>query len=414
MSDSEMREEKSASDDIPNFKNQLYRQLKWAFYLGFFTLSVGMASITIAHKEFPEGSFGHEFLRDLGISVVIAGLLGIFYETFTHWFGRAAAKLQLEKDAKKLHSIGIDIAELVAQLKMANDPVSRIRYILEMSLTPTPKYRPLILNIELLLREIFRIHDIGNTLRAKEIQEYIHLIAWILKKYAVSGATTSRRLLEGMLAMGDDVCDYAPSELRELTLQILSSQMRSMRRGDKYDSLANIWLYSNMSNDYVNTTRQALANGVCVRRIFNLCNVNPNSRAQDLDTALDLVKKHISIIKHIGFEYRFMTEAMLKDLDVSILEPAGVMTLETLKTTYFGHFHHVEDKKMLRFETKNRTDMSCLGLSTYSTDSTSSDYEAKNALFEHLWDISKVIPFEEIDNLKKTTKISDEVNVLEW
>jgi hypothetical protein len=378
------------ADDITAFRNDLRRQAILALLIGLGTIALGILIIAISHRRYSIlTEFDGEIVRDVGISVVIAGLLGGFYEIFIKWTGRAEAKVRMEKSTRRLLKMGSNVESLVTQVAGGDDPVLLIRRMLELRLSPNRKYEPVITNVEKLLREIFCIHSLGNRLQAKEIEEYVALIAWILEKYTVRSATASRKILEGMLDGGDTFCEYSPFELRVFTLQILSTQMKAMRKGDSYDSLANIWLYTNMSQHYILNTHQALSSGVGIRRIFNLCNEQSTNRAQNFDSALDLVRKHIIEFNEPGFQYRFLIRSSLKKLDQNIIHNAGIINAENVESMYFGHFYHTKDKKMLRFDSKNGSKMTGLNVTTFSTGNISPDFEAKTVLFEHFWNIAE-------------------------
>jgi hypothetical protein len=363
----------------------LERQAAHARRVGLATTAFGAVIIGLAHWYYGAQEFWGEFFRDIGISLVVAGIVGIYYDWFINSTGRARALALMRGDIQSLLKTGENVEMLMEKVSGGNDPVMGIKRTLEFELLPNYKYSKVIDGVERLLREIFAIRDLHNKKAAKEIAEYIRYIAWILEEYTVCGAIASRKLIEGMYGEGETGFDYSPLELRVLTLKLLSCQMDSMRERDEYHSLANTWLYAKMSNSYIEATHRALKEKVKIRRIFNLCREETSSRIGDFEAAVKLATDHIFEFGEPEFECRFMTCQVVDALELGILENAGVSSRDSVKVMYFGHFYHTDDNKMFRFESKSSGDIGALNITTYSTNVNNPNFLMRRLLFDHLW-----------------------------
>lgn len=371
---------------------EIFRQSLIAYFFATLTGVIGFFILYASHDtRMVSDPVIAEVLRDIGIAFLVAALVGIFYDVFNKRVGRARAKIKMEKDTGSLIAMGSKIESLVKELAGLDNPVRRIRGVLERELRPGIKYSPVIQSVVRLLDEIFRIRQLCDSKQTKEVHEYMRLTGWVLEKYAVRLATQTRTILEGMTAADDTVysSDYFPPERRAMTLEILATQMRAMRSNDSYDSVTNLWLYVNLSRSYIDATRSALQNGLKIRRIFNICHEQSKGRnSRGLYRAFELARLQIAEFPEKTFEYKFLTNESLNRLNPDILNAAGLYDRAAMKTTYFGHFHHAADGKMLRFDPKDEVDMEGLAIVVYPLDGENDECAARRRLFEHLWEVA--------------------------
>ena len=290
---------------------EIFRQSLIAYLFAALTGIIGFFMLYASHDtRMINDPVLAEVLRDIGIAFLVAALVGIFYDVFNKRVGRARAKIKMEKDTASLIDMGAKIENLIRELAGLDNPVRRIRGVLERELRPGMKYSPVIQGVVKLLDEIFRIHQLCDSKQTKEVHEYMRLMGWVLEKYVVRLAIQTRTILEGMSAADDTVysCDYFPPERRAMTLEILATQMRAMRSNDSYDSVTNLWLYTNLSRSYIDATRSALQNGLKIRRIFNICQEQSKGKnSRGLHRAFELAKLQIAEFPEKTFEYKFLT-----------------------------------------------------------------------------------------------------------
>lgn len=363
------------------------KQSKQAWLWGGVTLVLGVALLLAAHPPLDEKS-SWKFASDIGISLVIAALVGIFYDVFNKQTGRTKEKLKMEDNVRSLIKLGGEIEDLLKQLDMSNDPLRKIKTTLEQRLSPTSEYRAIIAGLDKFLEDILAIHQIRNELNVDEGREYLQCVGWVLEKYTVQSAAQARTVLEGMQTKGNLVLQHAffPPERRQLTLEILSAQLRALHSDDASDSVVNVWLYVDMSKGFIDAMHAAMDKGAKVRRIFNLCREQVGDEA-NLKKAIRLTQAHIKEFDGKNFEYRYLKLSTLDCLDPEILQGGDVGDIDQLKSTYFAHFCHLKEQKALRFVPSFAgPEMQGVAMKVYSMGIRDFEYEAKTALFNHLWD----------------------------
>lgn len=370
---------------IKKYKNIIIKKFITIFWLALLALFLGFFLLAISYSLEHE-SVLHHLSRDFGISFLVAAIVGVALDQLSKLDSNAVDKFKFEENFNTLKRAQVGFDELSDALRESVDPELAIKKNLN-QLFSDKKYKPFAESVMNLIHETKEIRNLEENTGTKEIKDYVDMLNWLIKKYAVNNASQFRRLLQALKENERDSVEFTPPDRRDAMLQLLSAQMKSMKKGDRYDSVTNVWLYNNMSDEYISCTENALKSGVTIRRIFNICDAEAPERDRgNIESEKKSIKKQIDRFGHIpGFHYKYLTLEMLNKLDEQIIKHCGISDPKDVKKLFFGHFYHQKTRKMLRFE-PDRMKITKIRINVYPFDAKTQDIISFEKLFEHIWE----------------------------
>ena len=330
-----------------------------------------------------------EVMRDLGIGFAVGAAVGIFYEGIIKVDEKVRNEVVLRGSLEKLDDAAQQMrgaSEVFARLENSE---SALRQSLD-DILPNRKYSDIKTSLMKLVSYLNESRALENHIDSKEVNEYVGLLNWLVSEYVVKAADEFNDLFRGLAGENERRAFFRPPERRAVTLQMLSAQMNAMTEGDSYDSLTNAWLYRNMSDEYISASCRALIAGVEIRRIFNICTLEADTR-ENFNEAKAIIQTQIARFSSLPtnrFHCRFLTCGTLSKIHAYTLEQAKVNRIDEVKQLTFGHFHHRATGNMIRFDPQ-RPDMSIMKINVYPNGGDDNDADCYSRLFEHLWEVAE-------------------------
>lgn len=216
--------------------------------------------------------------------------------------------------------------------------------------------------------------------------EYVALVDWMLDEYVLSGAKDLAHLMRALNPEEMDFhASYAPPDRKSLAQRIFAAQMKSMKCGDEYHSLTNLCLYEGGdAKMFIDAIKDALQNGVSVRRLFNLCELEVDSSPMlSWTTVCKMIGDQMSLFSSGKFQARVLRVKEAALVDREITNGCNLPNADAVKNLYFGIFVHRQGGAVV-FRA-SPTDITKLSLEAFQK---SKNVKPTMDLFDHLWNMS--------------------------
>lgn len=327
--------------------------------------------------------------EELGIAMMVAGLVGIGIDFLALATGRFRRELEFEDYLAT-------ISAAARGFKTWGDPLAKIDALLY-SLMPSEKYLTFRRSTVDTIRKVSGIRTLEeNPERPTEVKYIVDFLGFATRAFVGDVAEKMRGLIENLHKGEEITVSYSPPDRFALNRRLLAAQMSSLTAGDRYDSLCNVRLYTGDGKDeFAKATKAALMDPkITIRRIYNVCSVDGLDRAlDDWTRAKAIIDAHISDFQFAGerFQVRFLTSAVLttsRDSIRTAAANANIDDVEFLRKTFFGIFYHGKDQMIYygSVPSNAKTLNVTVGRKSLGTK------KDEVSLFEVLWECSKGVP----------------------
>jgi hypothetical protein len=358
---------------------------KIAFFLSTAFVAFGYLLCRLNEKLYAV-PYAKDLWAELGMAIMVAGVVGLGIEVYALSTGRFRKELEYEEHLETLES-------LARSHIIAKEPLSIIQGALP-KLFPGKKYEELVDCLSIAIENIYSIKTLEDRPnKLTEVEHIMRFLAWATDCFVADVANQMQTLIATLHANRSCTVTYTPPDRFALNRRLLEAQMRGLKESDRYDSLANVRLYTDDRNDsYLAATREMLKDQqVSIRRIFNVCCCeNQKDTPRDWRHAKEVIERQIDEFKDcVGddneprFRVGILTTKVLRDSAAQIayaIERLGLTELG-LTRTYFGVFYHGK-KQVLLFES-DPGNQATLRVTAGGPDHI--DIVKKSRLFEALW-----------------------------
>lgn len=358
----------------------------------------GVKALDAAINALRDAAVWVEVVKEIGIALVVAAVAVVGYELLQHTphFKRAHDDLKkAQEDLKKeIEEIRRAREGLVLATQPPHEAIARHLNTL-LSGDESQELRAAVLDFIRYADQIGSHAKRQDDVTAhKESVEYMRYLGWLANQYCKDTASKLVQLLDSMnQKRPGGLYRYAPPDQREVARQILAAQMRCMGPGEHYASVASLAMYDTFDHVFIDATKEALARGTRIDRIFNIIQFEH----QLLDPlTFRRFKSVVARQRAFGNNYRirFLGTAALPLMDGNVLAAVRLQaTVEAFRSMFFGLFVH-EKGDILLFDAPS-ADVSSLVLEYCGSERAGMMRCPKALLFEHLWELcsDKADPF---------------------
>ncbi|MFM0140411.1 hypothetical protein [Caballeronia grimmiae] len=341
---------------------------------------------------------GADLLYEVGAACLVAAVVGVALDFIALGTGRFRAQKRLEEQMQEVEHVSLS-------MQQHDNPDLAIQHWLR-RLLPEDSYKPFNAEVIQLIRKVhelraFEARPDGSLER--DLSHFVSFITWATHEYGVKPAGSMTALLQTMRYphVNDAFIRYEAPNSYTLNRRILAAQMRSMKVGDSFLSLANPLLYENAdfkTDEYLDATEDALRRGISVRRIFNLCECGNVGACHDVRQVVMAQVERFGQLSRAEagalppFQYRFLDQSVEIDLELEnalrAVDTDG--SKSALNCLYFGVFVHnrTDSRDYMLYRTVPKTPHALV----LNAATTPIDAETPNArLFALLWERCKAI-----------------------
>ncbi|MDR3571097.1 MAG: hypothetical protein P4L81_02770 [Candidatus Pacebacteria bacterium] len=372
---------------------QFARERKAAWCWGAVFFVFGLLVIAGAALVLPWSESAKGIVRDFGIAWMVAGLVGVVTDFIAFGVGLIQTQQYFNEQVSRL-----EIAADAIRHEHAT-PEAIERQLTLLFYDKFKKYDAFVKSITKLLVEMAKLKASDDAAPAQmRIDEYIPVVGWIIERYAVEMTDGINRLEASIRehSQAPQPAVYQAPTRFALNREVFAAQTRTLEKGDCYYSLANVELYVDFGDDeFAKAIDDALARGITIRRIYNVCDSADQNNMEEYDRAAHIINTQIERFKTRNkklFQYRFLTAEILKQNENNHVLKRELGAIEVasvggLSGKFYGLFVH-KNAIALVFDT-NTVVRTTLQISprTASTTDTSLNLESIGhyRLFDTLW-----------------------------
>ncbi|MES1244455.1 MAG: hypothetical protein ABUT39_22815 [Acidobacteriota bacterium] len=210
-------------------------------------------------------------VEHLGMGFIVSAIAVFGYE----WKGHSKANRELSHRlldalaAQGEASLDHGLAQLIDQRKLPEGARDVAKHC-----------KTVIMSISKLLQAGDRVTD-----------HYVNFVSGLLRAVVKRNAEA----LVDLHQREDEVTFRVPANAAVLADDILAEQMKAMNRGDSYDVVSDLSSWDDKLQDFFYATRDAVHNGVTVRRIFNLFHIGRDPLT--ITKTMKVLEQHLSATK---------------------------------------------------------------------------------------------------------------------